>query len=180
MSAASKSRNPWPIAIVVVFIVFALFIGIFIAWASHQREDLVAANYYENEVRYQQRLDRMNQTQPLAAEVTVSYDDTQRSIVINLPVAQARQAAGSIHLYRPSDARLDREVPLAVNADGVQRLEAKELRAGLWKVRLQWSASGKDYFAERMVLVAGGAPISEPARTNRVAINTPNRRLALQ
>jgi hypothetical protein len=154
MTPASNSRNPWPIAIVAVFIVFAMFIAIFIAWAMHQREDLVAVNYYENEVRYQQQLDRLNQTQPLAAQVAVSYDATQRSIVITLPVAQAREAAGRIHLYRPSDARLDRDVPLAVNAEGIQRLDARELRAGLWKVRVQWSANGKDYFFDRSLIMS--------------------------
>jgi len=154
MTPASNARNPWPIAIVAVFIVFAIFIIIFIAWATHQREDLVAANYYENEVRYQQQLDRLNQTRPLAAQVAVSYDAAQRSIVITLPGAQARVAAGRIHLYRPSDARLDRDVPLAVNPEGVQCLDARELRPGLWKVRVQWSANGKDYFFDQSVMVS--------------------------
>jgi nitrogen fixation protein FixH len=180
MTTASNSRNPWPIAIVTFFIVFAMFIATFIAWATHQREDLVAANYYENEVRYQQQLDRMNQTQPLAAQVAVRYDAAQHSIVITLPVAQTREAAGRIYLYRPSDARLDRDVQLAVNPEGVQHLNARGLRAGLWKVRVQWSANGKDYFVERSVLVAAGAPISESARTDRVALNAPNWSSAFQ
>jgi nitrogen fixation protein FixH len=157
MMPASPTRNPWPIAIVACFSVFALFIAGFIAWASRQREDLVAVNYYETEVRYQQQLDRLNVTAPWATQVAVRYDAAQPSIVISLPTAQAQAATGRIHLYRPSDARLDREVPLALNAEGEQRLEARELRAGLWRVRLQWSAGGKEYFAERMVLVASGA-----------------------
>ena len=180
MTAAANPRNPWPLAIVAWFIGFAVFLVVFVAWAMHQPQDLVAANYYENEVRYQQQLDRMNQTQSFVAQMGIAYDPAQGAIVLTMPVAQAREATGSIHFYRPSDARLDREVPLAVSPEGVQKIAAGELRAGLWKVRMQWSAGGKDYFVERMVLVPEGAPISELARTNRVAVNAPNRSSALQ
>jgi nitrogen fixation protein FixH len=179
MNSNPTSRNPWPIAIVAWFIAFALFIVIFIAWATHQREDLVAANYYENDVRYQQQLGRMNQAQPLAAAVGITYDPAQGSIVLTLPAAQAREATGTVHLYRPSDARLDREMPLALNTEGMQKLDASELRSGLWKVRVQWSAGGKDYFVERMVLVEG-APITESARFTKTHSDAPNRSSALQ
>ena len=177
MNINRQPRSPWPTVIVVFFIVFALFLASFIAWAIRQREDLVAANYYENEIRYQQQLDRLNRSQPFAGESIVTFDPAQRSIVITLPTAQAQGAAGRVHLYRPSDARLDRELPLAVNAKGVQNLDAKTLRGGLWKVRVQWTAGGQEYFIERMVLVANRAPISRSAHMGNYAGNDPVKRL---
>ncbi len=147
------SRNPWPIAITGFFVVAIIFIVIFIAFAMRQREDLVSADYYEREVRYQRQLDSMNRSQSLAAQPVVTFEPGPQVIVITLPAGQTQGATGSIHLYRPSDARLDRNVPLALNEEGIQRLDARDLRGGLWKVRVQWQVGGKDYFVDQPVIV---------------------------
>lgn len=156
MSTASTRRNPWPIAITVYFILFAAFLAGFVVWAVRNHEDLVSADYYEREVRYQQQLDSMNRAQPLALQAVVTFDPAQHRIIITIPTAQAQGATGNVHLYRPSDAGLDRSLPLALNADGVQHLDTKELREGLWKVRLKWTANGQDYFLDRSVIVTAG------------------------
>lgn len=148
-----KPRNLWPTAITGFFIIAITFIVTFITWAVRQREDLVSPDYYEREVRYQTQLDSMNRSQGLAAKTVVTFEPKQQEIIITLPEAQKSGTTGSIHLYRPSDARLDRELPLALTADGTQRLDAKPLRDGLWKVRVKWSANGQDYFLDRPVVV---------------------------
>src|SRR5947207_839195 len=58
-------RNPWPIAIIAYFAVFISFIVTFIVWASHQRVDLVRADYYEAEIKFQQQIDRVERSRPV-------------------------------------------------------------------------------------------------------------------
>jgi hypothetical protein len=153
---AKPSRSPWPVAITGFFIVAIIFIVTFIAFAVRQREDLVSADYYEREVRYQTQLDSMNRSQSFAGKTVVTFEPSQQSIVITLPPDQMKGAKGNIHLYRPSDARLDRDVPLALGDNGTQRLDAKQLRDGLWKVRVKWSANGQEYFLDQPVIVTSG------------------------
>lgn len=174
MNHTVKSRNPWPIAIIVFFVVFATFLATFVVWALGQKQDLVTENYYEQEVRYQEQLDRLNRTQAQSEQTTVTFDATRNCIVINLPAAQAAGASGKIQLYRPSNAKLDHEVPLAINAGGMQTLDAKAMAAGLWKVRIQWRVNGQEYFLDQAVVVTG-APISKSARSPNTAFNSPNR-----
>jgi hypothetical protein len=173
MNHTIKSPNPWPIAIFAFFIVFATFLATFVVWALGQRQDLVTENYYEQELRYQEQLDRLNRTQAQSGQSTVTFDATRNCIVIKLPAAQAAGASGKIQLYRPSNARLDHEVPLAIDAGGVQTLDAKAMAAGLWKVRLQWSVNGQEYYFDQAVVVTG-APISKSARSSNTAFNSPN------
>lgn len=151
--STNAPRSPWPIAITVFFVVAIIFIFTFIAFAVRQREDLVSTDYYDREVRYQSQLDTLNRSQGLALHTVVTFEPSLQTIMITLPSAQSRGAKGSIHLYRPSDARLDRELPLALNADGVQRLDAKTLNDGLWKVRVKWSSDGKEFFIDQPVIV---------------------------
>lgn len=153
MNTKTQSRNAWPVAIVAFFAVFATFLAVFVVWAVGQKQELVAENYYEQEVRYQQRLDKVNRTQVIAGQAAVTFDAARNCIVVALPPAQAQGASGRIHFYRPSDARLDREVSLALNPTGVQTLDAKSLTSGLWKVRVEWTAQGQDYFLDQALVI---------------------------
>src|ERR1043166_10080260 len=105
MSPTSPKNNPWPIAIAAYFAVFGVFIVAFTIYATSQRTDLVGRDYYDQEIRFQQQLDCLNRTQPIHAQVSVTYDALQQSVIIAVPAAHARaQISGRIHFYRPSDA----------------------------------------------------------------------------
>ena len=153
MSELIKKRSWWPIGIIVFFVVAITYIGGFVIWASNLREDLVANNYYDNEIRYQKELDLLNRTQKIAADVSVAYDSDRRSIVISLPLLPTQTAAGNLRLYRPSDERLDQTLPLALDAHGIDRFDAKSLSPGLWKIRIEWTVNGQDYLLDRPVVV---------------------------
>lgn len=152
-TSAQTVRSPWPIAIIAFFIVFGLFLAGFVVWAVGQKQDLVAEDYYEREVRFQEQLDRMNRTHALARDTTVSFDAASKNILVALPAAQASAAKGRIHFYRPSNARLDHVVPLAMNPQGRQSVDARELAAGLWKVRVEWSVDGQEFYFDQPVIV---------------------------
>ena len=155
MNPKTKSpRNPWPIAIVAYFIVFILFTIAIVGYLSHQKMDLVRGDYYDDEIRYQEQLDRMNRTLDVQDQVAIAYDRTREAITITLPPAQAQhQTEGRIRLYRPSDETLDQDIKLALNPAGSQNVNAKNLRAGLWKVRVYWTVNGRDYYFGQSVVV---------------------------
>jgi len=154
MSPTPPKSNPWPIAIAAYFAVFGLFIVAFTIYATSQRTDLVGRDYYDQEIRFQQQLDCLNRTQPIHAQVSVTYDALQQSVIIAVPAAHARaQISGRIHFYRPSDASLDRDFRLAFKPDGLQRVDAKKLPIGLWKVRVQWTVNGQEYFFEQPLII---------------------------
>lgn len=136
---------------------FALFITcmvLFIVFASWHPTDLVRQDYYEEEIRYQQQLDRLNRTQPIRTAVRVRYLPARQLIRITLPAAHATpQTSGEIHFYRPSDAHLDHRLRLEVDAQGHQEVDARHLKGGLWKVRLQWKVAEHEYFFDQSIVV---------------------------
>src|SRR5215831_3753920 len=107
MKSCNNTRSLWPVAITGFFIVAAVFLATFVVWAARQREDLVSANYYEAEVRYEEQLKRLNRSLEFEGETVVVFDPARQDIVISLPASHFRGASGNIHLYRPSDARYD-------------------------------------------------------------------------
>lgn len=155
MNITSVSRNPWPFAIMAFFAVLISCIVAFIIFAGCNRMELVHPNYYEDEMRFQQQMDRVKRTRALPAGVAAAYDAKAQTITISLPPEHARLAAsGRIELYRPSDSKLDRHLPLAINTEGAQRVDANTMRSGLWKVRVQWKAGGDEFFFDQSVFIS--------------------------
>jgi len=158
-TTVKTSRNLWPHAIIAWFVIFAAAMAAWIAVAVRQRMDLVRSDYYEEEVRYQGQLDRLNRTAAIRSDVAINYDARKREVVLLLPAAHLTpRPTGRIHFYRPSNASLDFHVPLAVDAAGQQGIGTDALRGGLWKVRVQWLAAGHDYFFEQVIVVDESSP----------------------
>lgn len=153
------SRNFWPHAIIAWFVIFASALAAWIAFAVRQNLDLVRPDYYEEEIRYQGQLDRLNRTAVIRNEVGIFHDTLRREVTLRLPAAHlAPSLAGHIRFYRPSDAALDFQVPLAVDAAGLQRIGTGALRGGLWKVRALWNSAGQEYFFEQIMVADEAEP----------------------
>lgn len=146
--------NPWPYAILAWF-VFAITVAVvFTAFAVRQEFDLVRPDYYEEELRHQQRIDSVKRTAALGGAVELRHDRATQRLRLAIPAAHAG-AQGEVHLYRPSDAGLDVRLPLETDAAGVQWIEADTVKSGLWKVRVQWAAGGEEFFLEQSVVIPG-------------------------
>jgi nitrogen fixation protein FixH len=150
----NTSRNPWPVAIIVTFaLFFAGTVGL-VVMACSQKVDLVSADYYEQELKFQGRIDRAERTRSAATQATVAIEAASQCITVSLPASQAgHEAHGRIELYRPSAAGLDRAIDLAPDSNGVQRLGTAGMLPGLWKVRVSWTVENQDYFIDQKVVV---------------------------
>ena len=65
MTANPPSRDPCPIAIGTFFLFFFASLLVFVVYATRQKDDLVRADYYEQEMRFQEQVDRVDRTQKL-------------------------------------------------------------------------------------------------------------------
>lgn len=150
--AADSSYNPWPHAVMAFFGVLILALVGVVWMAVHQPNELVSSNYYDQEILYQGRIDATKRTEALGEKVSVAQSG--RHVVVMVPADHAqRVVTGSVHFFRPSDARLDRNFKLAVDAAGRQDFDVHELGAGLWKVRLEWVVGVESFFRETSVVL---------------------------
>ncbi len=150
-------RNLWPYGIAAAFGLFLAGTAGLIVLAAFHRPELVTADYYEQELRYQQTYDSRARTAALGAEAAVTFDEAARRIRVTLPPRHAAlRPAGAIHLYRPAAASADRRVALAPDAEGRQELDARDLAPGLWRIRVEWTVADEAYALERQLVLPGG------------------------
>jgi len=142
--------NPWPIGIVVFFVLLACGLATVVGISVTHRETMVNPNYYEQELKFQNQIDSAARAKKAGARVQLNAPAGQ--FLVMVPAQQlTAKLSGTIEFYRPSAAELDREYPLAPGADGTQPVDVSKFAAGPWEVRVKWSAGGQDYFLEQKI-----------------------------
>ncbi len=159
MNQSKPAWNPWPWAIIAYFVVFISAVVGYTSFAMRQKMDLVRADYYEEELRFQQRIDSTARTRQIGSTVTVSYDAPSGQLLIGIPTATADaiKGTGKVELYRPSDARLDRHLEFSLQNLATQKVTARDLLPGLWRVRLTWGPETARFLHEETLVIPGGS-----------------------
>jgi nitrogen fixation protein FixH len=153
IAKASRRWDPWPVSIIVFFSLAIIGCVSFVIFCTRHPVDLVASDYYDQEVRYQDRLESLNRTRGAQAG-SVSLDAARKAILVHLPREHvASGLSGQVELYRPSAQQLDKRFPLRPGTDGVQTIDAAGLPDGLWKVRVSWAAGGQSYQLEEKIVL---------------------------
>jgi hypothetical protein len=162
--ARPKPRlNPWPVSIIAFFTLAICGVVTFVIFCTRNPVDLVAADYYEQELRYQDQIDRANRATSLQAPAEVTYNTHSRVITVVLPASHQDAALkGWIQLYRPSSAGLDQKIALRLDTNGAQTIDAKYLTNGLWHVRVSWNLKGADYYFDQKLVIGGGQTSGKP------------------
>jgi hypothetical protein len=146
------NRNLWPLGIFVTFGLFFAGMASVVVIAATHRDSLVSGNYYEQELKFQSRIDAIARAQKSGATIGLAND----LVTVALPASQlAQKLSGAVEFYRPSAPELDREFPLTPKAGGSQSFDVSKFAAGLWVVQVRWNAGGQDYFLEQKITVTG-------------------------
>ncbi|MDQ2769688.1 MAG: FixH family protein [Bacteroidota bacterium] len=145
-----SKRSPWPYAIVAVFVLFAIYIGSMVYHAMQTDVNLVSADYYQQELVHQQRIDAETRAAALPTPVQIRHEPTRQRLTLQLPTALAGQAiAGQVHFFRPSNQNLDFTVPLRPAPDLQQSINTSKMALGFWRVQVEFTAGGQAYFIEK-------------------------------
>lgn len=141
----------WGWSIVWVFIGFATFIGYLAVRSFQTNVDLVAEDYYQQELEYQQQIEKTANAAQLEESLKITQKDEH--IIVHFPEAAIEQISGTISLFRPSDARFDHSNSISLNEQGQQRISTEKLLRGYYKVKVDWATATKDYYWEKPIFL---------------------------
>jgi hypothetical protein len=137
----------WGKGITLTLIVFGVIMISMVTICVKQDDlHLVTQNYYEDEIKYQDQIDKMINASHLDYEVLV-YDNQLKIVDLHLPVG----SKGIMHLFRPSDARLDQKISFDITDPSVNSVDVKSLKPGYWRIKLTWVENGVGYYKEEKI-----------------------------
>jgi hypothetical protein len=144
----------WPLGIAIIYISFVVILIAFVIFSTYHKVDLVTMDYYEQEIKYQQQIDRINRADSLSTPVTWHHDKGQRLVTIQFPMElKAIDVEGNILFFRPSDAKQDKLMALRLSLKNIQTISTQHLIPGLWKLKIFWQIDEKDFYTEGILVI---------------------------
>ncbi|MBQ0734762.1 FixH family protein [Aquimarina celericrescens] len=130
----------WGTAIVLVFIGFISFIMYFVVKMNTNdkyQHDLVTEEYYKEELAFQKEIDAEKNAKALKNNIRV--EKTSDGLVITFPEDKNYEdITGTISLYRPSNKKLDFEIPIKLSNSKVT-ISNNNLIEGRWNITINWT-----------------------------------------
>jgi nitrogen fixation protein FixH len=144
----------WGTSIVIAFALFITFILYFVFKVqtnSKYDNELVVEEYYKHDVHFGDEMTRVQNAQDLVTKPTISL--TSEGISISFPEAFVpKNIKGKVSLYRPSNKKLDFEVPISLSSPALL-IPKKSLVDGRWDINMEWQYEGKAYLTKDVVYI---------------------------
>jgi hypothetical protein len=142
----------WGHKIAVLYISFVVLILTMVFLANKEKVDLVTSDYYEQELRFQDKINAGNNAKNLTTPI--NFETKNRILHLIYPKEMlGKTISGDITLYRPSDAALDYKTTININADGGQTISSLTFKRGLYKMQFSWRMDNLDYYIEEPVFM---------------------------
>jgi hypothetical protein len=138
----------WGHYIIIAYVLFAAMLTHFMIKGARNQNDLVTADYYNQEVKYQQRIDDVQRAEILGA---IELIRTADGLCIQFPEGIDASATGELHLYKPDNAKLDLVQPINLNETAQHCISASQIASGLWSVKASATIGGQSYYWEESI-----------------------------
>ncbi len=141
----------WGYKITLLYTSFALFMfGMVFACIKYNKIHLVTKDYYAQEVNYDQKVEKIRNTNSLDQKVKIMYDIQAQYLKISFP--DLEEIKGSIQLYRPANSKADQKFDIKLE-NNRQAIDVSALSRGQWKVLLDWESEGKPFYQDQLIIL---------------------------
>jgi hypothetical protein len=146
----------WGTKITLLYCAFVILIVSMVFLAMRQNMDLISKDYYEQELRFQDKINKASNAVAMGEPLTVEVADGH--ILLKFPKQfQDQKITGTINFQRLSDASLDQAIQININRDGAQSIATDNFKGGNYRLAVNWEVAGVGYYFEKELnLLAAG------------------------
>lgn len=138
----------WGKSIALFYGLFVVALLIVVAFSFTQDVNLVTEDYYQQELVYEDQINRIKNTEALVEKPEIVL----KGSYVELSFPAELSPKGTILFFRPSDANKDRRIAISLGADKKQQIDFSSEQKGLWKAKLNWTQEGKEYYQEFVIV----------------------------
>ena len=145
----------WGTAIVIAFGLFITFILYFVVKVqsdSKYDNDLVVEEYYKHDAKFGDEMERIQNAEDLVSKPVINIVDEGVTIVFPATLAP-KNIKGKVSLYRPSNKKLDFEIPISLSDATTLLIPKKSLAGGRWDINMEWQYEGKSYLTKETIYI---------------------------
>lgn len=132
-----------------LMLVLTAFVSMMVYFAVRSVQtplDLVTENYYQEELKHQDKMDKVDNYARLERKVKISNEPGQLKVVFPTDL-NASSLTGTVKLYYAGDKSKDVEMHLKLNEAGEQIIDVSG-RSGAYTVQVNWQSGQESYYTE--------------------------------
>ena len=142
----------WGHGIFIGYAFFVVYILYFVYTSFSHDVDLVADDYYAQEVAFQDRIDQT--TNGLKWESAIDLKKAEQGVKLSFSQdALADFNEGTIYFFRPSDVNMDITLPITLDQNGEFTIPYQLLNDGRYEAQLSWKGDDEEYFIKRTIFI---------------------------
>lgn len=139
----------WGNKIILAFVCFIAMIFTLVYISVNTDFYLVTDNYYEQELAYEEQIQRIKNANGLSDQPTFNFNRNELLAEFTFPASISDgMKEGKITFVRASNANLDQIFPIKLNEQGIHTIELQQFAKGAWKIQLEWKSAGREFFKE--------------------------------
>ncbi len=136
-----------------IFLTLAFFVGLmgwFMVRAINNPEELVTEEYYQEELKYQERINELANARDAGA--AVAFEPAPGTLTLVFPASvKGRVITGTAQFMKPNDSRADRTEALAVDTAGRCVFDTHDWMKGVYQVHVTWTVEGVVHLTEERI-----------------------------
>lgn len=137
----------WGWKITLLYGGFVTMMVTLVVLSSQQDIPLVRDDYYEHDLKYNEHLTRMGNSQKLTENVLVDYDEPNEKVRLQFPETM-ENLSGEVLVFRPSQEGIDFTLPIEQLENNQLTFGTSEMLKGKWKLKINWENQGTTYYKE--------------------------------
>ena len=141
----------WGTGIAIFYSFFVIAMLVFVYASTKEDISLVSDTYYEEDLSYQVKLDKMQRTNQLKHVFELSIEQNNAGISVTIP-EELPHFKGNMTLFHPAYAMFDQVYPFENNMQNRQLIPVQRLKKGRWLVKIEGENEGKNYYHEAYLL----------------------------
>jgi hypothetical protein len=117
----------------------------------NNKVELVSKEYYNDELRYQDKIDGANNANKLS---DIQISQTVENVSIQLPKElNGLAVTGEAWFYCANNSLYDRKMPVQVNEEGLMKIDKRKLAKAYYRVKLNWQNGDEQFYNEQTLQI---------------------------
>ena len=128
----------------IIFVLTTISVVALITFDDAYSHELVSENYYEDELKFQEEIDKVNNASKLSSKV--KYRVSKDGVLITFPNDfDYTKVSGTIEMDRPSKMILDFTMPIKLDENFQILIPAEKAIQGKWKMVIDWNVGDQEF-----------------------------------
>jgi hypothetical protein len=140
----------WGTKIFMLYGGFVALIAFLVVSSMRQNVDLVAEDYYQQELQYQNRIDQTDAAMKSGYSPAIVVNDNQVNIVFPDTV-RSLGITGEVVFYRPNNKALDYTEKISLDNAGKMSIAKTKFASGMYQAKVMWKSADQDYYYESTI-----------------------------